>query len=237
MIYALHGNLGSPEDWRFASGLFPEGELEAVDLWEVVKAGSGLQSSAFEWCAGVPRRGKYFLLGYSLGGRLALHALLDFPEYWSGVVIVSAHPGLSEENEKSARLEKDRQWAERARHENWEDFLSAWNEQSVFGGAPTAPVLRRQLELESHRGEIARAFELWSLGKQENLVPQLATSMVPVLWVTGAGDEKFSKVATGMADVMTRGEHFAIENCGHRVLAEAPDQLAAAIGDFQKRIL
>ena len=237
MIYALHGNLGAREDWRFASGQFSEEKLEAVDLWEVVKLSSGLRASASELCNNVPRNEKHFLLGYSLGGRLALHALVDFPESWSGAVIVSAHPGLSEANEKATRLEKDRRWAERARHENWEDFLAAWNEQPVFGGDPTAQVLRRQGELESRREQIARAFELWSLGQQENLVPRLATCKVPVLWVTGAEDEKFSNIAFGMADVMTQGEHVAIEKCGHRVLAEVPDQLAAAIGDFQKRIL
>ena len=231
MTVALHGNLGTVDDWEL------DGELNftPVDLWQEVKGSCGLEESAADLCAAVSAHEKQMLLGYSLGGRLALHALLHSVELWSAAVIVSAHPGLSDEAERAARLEKDRAWAERALHDDWDEFLAAWNAQPVFTQPPTGEVMRSQRRLQSSREEVARGFEVWSLGRQRDLVSDLQTCPVPVLWVSGENDAKFSEIASRVADVMPQGEHLALANCGHRVLAEAPDRLAAAIRDFQTR--
>ena len=237
MIYALHGNLGSVDDWQPGQG-FDFGEpLVAIDLWKQVKRSSGLQGSDCEWAPKVFGEEKSLLLGYSLGGRLALHAMLAAPQRWAGAVIVSAHPGLRNERERLAREESDRAWAERALHSDWEIFLGEWNAQPVFGGAPDSDVLPRQRGLKARRVEIAKAFRVWSLGRQQYLGEQLAVCTVPVLWITGACDEKFSQLGAAMAGVMPESEHLAITGCGHRVLDEAPGDLCAAIRDFQKRIL
>jgi 2-succinyl-6-hydroxy-2,4-cyclohexadiene-1-carboxylate synthase len=237
MIYALHGNLGSVDDWQIAGGFSVDGELEAVDLWEEVKGRSDFEPAGRGWIANVSQAEKHWLLGYSLGGRLALHALLAAPEQWAGAVIISAHPGLRNDDERAEREQRDQVWAEKSLHADWEEFLSEWNAQPVFSENPSPKVLRRQRELEGRREEIAKAFRVWSLGRQEYLGERLAACPVPVLWVTGACDEKFSELGTAMAVVMPDCEHLAISDCGHRVLDEAATELAAAIGDFQKRIL
>lgn len=237
MIYALHGNLGTVEDWRLGHGFDFDGQVVGIDLWDRANNDCGLTGSAFDHCLADPIREKSLLLGYSLGGRLALHALGACPDCWSGAVIVSAHTGLANEEEKRQRRVKDQSWAQRARNDDWLEFLNAWNEQPIFSGPPTASVLQRQLGLEPRREQIARGFEIWSLGDQDDLAPSLANCPVPVLWITGANDEKFSDIAAGMVGVMSNARHVAIENCGHRVLDAAPAALVNAIGDFQKRIL
>ena len=75
------------------------------------------------------------LLGYSLGGRLALHALLHAPELWAGALVVGADTGLADPKEREARVRWDAAWAERFLNEPWEDVLRDWDAQAVFGGA------------------------------------------------------------------------------------------------------
>ena len=238
MTFALHGNLGAAADWRVRE--FFGGETETVDLWTDVEEGLEMNAWADRFCRQVrqsPDGEKPWLAGYSLGGRLALHALLAEPELWRGAVIVSAHPGLRNETERQARLIRDREWSDRVRNGNWEEFLDLWNAQPVFAGQSMDETLARQRSLEGQREAVAQAFDSWSLGRQGDLRSQLFECPVPVLWVSGVNDEKFSRIAAEVADVTPCAEHSLIENCGHRVLDDAPDALAGAIGDFQKRIL
>lgn len=210
-ILALHGNLGAPSDWS-SLGL---SDLRAVDLWE--HAGCGFLEMAGR-LAGTLSSGmeRPVLAGYSLGGRLALHALVEFPERWSGAVILSAHPGLQGAAERDARIAADARWAERARRMAWGDFLDEWNAQPVFAGdrRPEA-----QRELEVRREEVARAFEQWSLGRQQDLRARLVDCTVPVTWIAGERDAKFVAIATEMAAMMPRCRLVVVRGAGHRLLA------------------
>lgn len=209
-ILALHGNLGSAREWS-AVGL---PGLTAVDLWDFVELDffEMAHRLATDLSGGMARP---VLAGYSLGGRLALHAMAIHPERWGGAVILAAHPGLCCGDERLARRRSDRIWAEKARALPWDDFLVEWNRQDVFAGSPPS---EGQAELESKRGEIALAFETWTLGRQEDLRSQLRRFHAPVLWITGAGDPKFSALGAEMAEVFPRFQHHILPGAGHRVL-------------------
>ncbi|MCX6865074.1 MAG: hypothetical protein NTV46_02435, partial [Verrucomicrobia bacterium] len=80
------------------------------------------------------------LLGYSMGGRLALHALLEENPPWQAAIIVSAHPGLEAEAERETRRTADAAWAHQALTGNWQEFLAAWDAQPMLGiTAPRDP--------------------------------------------------------------------------------------------------
>lgn len=213
-ILALHGNLGTTADWALPG--LPD--IHPIDLWDHVdldfhdfaEALAGPLSTGFE---------KPILAGYSLGGRLALHALAAFPERWSGAVILSAHPGLCCVEDRLARRTSDAIWAERARTMPWEEFLDRWNAQPLFGRV-SEELLSRQRGLEPHREAIAQAFEHWSLAGQEDLRPSLAGFGGPVLWITGEKDVRFTRIGEEMAAVFIDFRHVVVPGCGHRVLDE-----------------
>ncbi|MEQ1840332.1 MAG: alpha/beta fold hydrolase, partial [Verrucomicrobiales bacterium] len=133
MIFALHGNLGSAEDFVF---LQPDVAV-AVDLCPLSPL------SLKQVAAELKRRAELcqcrHLLGYSMGGRIALQALADEPDFWTGAVIISAHPGLKTEQERAQRRKSDLAWAHLARTAPWSDFLAKWNAQSVLDGTPLPP--------------------------------------------------------------------------------------------------
>lgn len=236
--WCLHGAVGAVSDWRnFASLLASEKTgSRAVDLWRFLEAGA-MPANDFARAfnaeaAAEPSRGAgRFLLGYSMGGRLALHALLEHEQPWQAAVIVSAHPGLENPAEREARRGSDAAWAARALTSAWPDFLTAWNGQAVLGG-PSIRSAEADARLALRRGEIARSFVDWSLGAQQPLWERLAEIRVPVLWVAGENDEKFRALAERAAALIPQCRLALAPGCGHRVPWEAEAWLARETAAF-----
>lgn len=233
MIWALHGAVGRAADWRGFAGDVRDvaGEVRRLDLWRFLDCcpmslsefGNTLAEEVFRVDA------EPVLLGYSMGGRLALHALLARPTLWKAAVIVSAHPGLADESECVARREKDAEWSALALKGEWDVFLEKWEEQGVLGG--TGGMSDRR-GLKGRRASVARSFIDWSLGVQEDLSLCLDEVLCPVLWITGERDEKFTKIAREVSSVMPRCMHEVVSGCGHRVPWEKPEAFASLCRDF-----
>jgi len=175
-VFALHGFLGSPEDWNLVFPFLreekPHWNLHAVDLFDEYLVTPGAPVTMDEWAlrfnqvaaARSSANSKRILLGYSMGGRLGLHALAQNPSVWSGAVFLSTNPGLTTNEEKLQRLENDKKWALRFAEEDLRKVLEDWNAQAVFAGAP---VPQRNLP-DDIRGQLVHALTYWSLGRQRN---------------------------------------------------------------------
>jgi 2-succinyl-6-hydroxy-2,4-cyclohexadiene-1-carboxylate synthase len=162
----------------------------------------------------ISRSQRRILIGYSMGGRLALHALLEGGP-WDAAIIISANPGLRDPEQASQRRSQDAHWATRALTESWSDFLRAWNDQPILGGAMRDE--RQDKKLIQRRREIARSFVDWSVGNQENLWERLTEIKIPVLWIAGEQDQKFSTIAQ---EAVTKSPNFSLAiapAAGHRV--------------------
>lgn len=236
--WCLHGAVGAASDWRgFATRLAAEKTgSRAVDLWRFLSGGpeslAGFATALNAEAAGEPSRGAgRFLLGYSMGGRLALHALLEDGHPWQAAVIVSAHPGLEERAEREARRVSDAAWATKALTAGWRDFLAEWNAQSLLGG-PSLRTADADARLALRRGEIARSFVDWSLGAQQPLWDRLREIRVPVLWVAGENDAKFLALAERAAALVPQCRLAVAPACGHRVPWEAEAWLARETAGF-----
>ena len=170
------------------------------------------------------------LLGYSMGARLALHALLDGGP-WDAAVLVAPHPGLESESERAARREGDAEWAGRALTGDWREFLALWNAQPVLADSERLPPVS-----DLRRREIARSFIDWSLGAQEPLWERLGEILCPVLWCVGERDGKFRALAERALPLLPRGELWVAPGSGHRVPWDVPEAFVAKVGEFLERV-
>lgn len=222
-------------DWEEFSVRMAESghEVKAVDLGGYQEENlCSFEDVARRLCAEArAESGPSILVGYSMGGRLALHALLEDAQAWSGAVIVSAHPGLRDEKERILRMASDAEWAARALTSPWAEFLRQWNAQAVLQGEIEIPLGDRAL-LEDRREAVARSFMAWSLGKQADLRPRLETIEKPLLWLTGGDDERFGELAAEVNSLLPKGEHRSLSGVGHRLPWEAPGAFAAEVGRF-----
>jgi 2-succinyl-6-hydroxy-2,4-cyclohexadiene-1-carboxylate synthase len=168
------------------------------------------------------------LLGYSMGGRIALHMLIR-SQQWKRAVIVSASPGLTETEDRGARLANDLRWADRFKTENWDETITAWNSQGVFANDPGQPDRR---ESDYRRSDLAAALVLGSVAGQENLRPHLRNLEIPILWIAGERDAKYAALAQECASVNPMFTCKIILGAGHRVPWAYPDEFCEAVEQF-----
>lgn len=249
-ILAIHGFLGLATDWRrvpFAA----DSQLSTRDLWrdiaELRAAGISPDVAYLRWTLKViselvrdesvetlhNRASRPLLLGYSLGGRLAMHLALHQPDLFSGAIFVSSHPGLTIAKDREGRKKTDQAWAERFRIENWQALVGDWNAQSVF--AHSEPMRFAAGESEFQRDDLAYALDAWSLGRQRDLLPALRHLDLPMLFVAGARDTKYARLLSHAA-LGSRILYHSVPDCGHRVPWDQPNSFAQVVRDFATRI-
>lgn len=234
--WLLHGAVGSAADWRsFASCLAEETTgSRAVDLWRFLD-GAPMPMDAFGAAlndeASATRQRPRVLVGYSMGGRLALHALLQPGHPWDAAVLISTHPGLECDAARTERCARDAAWATRALTHGWTDFLADWHAQPVLAGAAIRDA-SADSRLAQKRREIARSFIDWSLGAQRPRWDELATISIPVLWIAGSQDSAYVERAQRAASHMPHARVAIAPACGHRVPWHAEDWLAGEVARF-----
>jgi 2-succinyl-6-hydroxy-2,4-cyclohexadiene-1-carboxylate synthase len=215
VIWCLHGFLGRPSDWDFLGDTF---EIRAIDLFR-----DGLD----------PLREAApddFLLGYSMGGRLALVTLLE--RSFRGAVIVSAGLNVEGVGERATRLREDERWARRFESEEWSSLLSAWNAQSLFAGE-VQPFER--IESDYDRRTLANALRNWSPAVLEPLARRLPEIESRVLWIAGERDPKYVAVAERAVALLPDAELWICRGAGHRVPWDQPDQFIDRVQRFAER--
>lgn len=238
--WCLHGAVGMAADWRgFAKNLAATGiGSRAVDLWRFLEC-QPMPLTEFGVALNADASGEVFrgssraLLGYSMGGRLALHALLEKDHPWQAAVIVAAHPGLETEPERADRRASHTAWATQALAGNWQQFLDAWNAQPILGAAAMRDPLASG-RLIMRRREIARSFVDWSLGAQQPLWERLGEISIPVLWIVGENDAKFLALAERAVSLIPNAHLAIAPGAGHRVPWEAEAWFAEQVASFLK---
>jgi 2-succinyl-6-hydroxy-2,4-cyclohexadiene-1-carboxylate synthase len=238
--WCLHGAVGMAADWRgFAKDLAAASiGSRAVDLWRFLDC-CPMPLTDFGKALNADAGGEVFrgsgraLLGYSMGGRMALHSLLEAGHPWQAAVIVSAHPGLEIEADRAARRASDASWATQALAGNWQEFLTAWNAQPVLGSTPPRDS-QASGSLIMRRREIARSFVDWSLGAQEPLWERLDEIKIPVLWIVGENDPKFLVLAERAVSLIPNARLAIAPSAGHRVPWEAEAWFARRVSEFLK---
>jgi len=230
-LWALHGAVGMAQDWLYLSSqLSAKGcQCELVDLWEYVDKEmnvnhsdkGGFESFVDHFHADLLKEvqsntgEKRILLGYSMGGRLALAHALRYPDFWDEVVIVSGHPGLEDLDEKNKRIGSDKRWAEKVRMNSWGSFCKEWNDQSVLSGALLSGGDRSLLS--EKRELVAKSFEIWSLGQQANYRKLIQGFPKKISWAVGEKDHKFLEIAKELEKDTQNIFLQIFSNSGHRV--------------------
>ena len=211
-VIALHGFLGLPSDW---------------DQWDFIPYEIQPSESLTKWAVDfnqwvesnttAPRK----LVGYSMGGRLALHALIQNPTLWQRATLISTNIGLKDPASRLERLKNDYKWAEKFRNDPWEHLMHDWESQCLFKGSfkPT------RKETDYNREDLAQHLENFSLAKQEYLLPHIAKLTLPMQWITGSLDHNAESHAKDIIQNHPQSSHLSIPGGTHRVHFEFPTKV------------
>ena len=171
---------------------------------------------------------KFWLVGYSLGGRIAMFHACQQPKGLLGVIVEGGHPGLQDEDERQARWTSDRRWATRFRTEPLEKVFTDWYQQPVFGSL-TDHQRKALIALRSQNNgaTLAKMLEATSLAVQPDLRAAISVCNFPFDYLYGERDQKFAALAAELDAV-----RHAIPNAGHNAHRENPDAVAASLAQI-----
>lgn len=171
---------------------------------------------------------KFWLVGYSLGGRIAMFHACQQPKGLLGLTVEGGHPGLQDADARHARLASDRRWAARFRSEPLDNVFADWYQQPVFASLTDA---QREalitLRSQNNGAMLAMMLEATSLAVQPDLRTALSARDFSFDYLYGERDEKFAALAAEVNAV-----RHAIPNAGHNAHRENPDAVAASLAQI-----
>ena len=232
-VVFLHGLLGSQQDWAEVFALLQKySQIRPLAIDLPYHAGSqDVGCTDFADCRQQLHQTlttqisqPFFLVGYSLGGRIALDYAFHQPNpYLKGVILEGANIGLKTEMEKQARWQNDCLWADRFRREPIQNVLTDWYQQPVFADlSPNKRFDFIQKRQNNDGKKIAQMLEATSLAKQPLFD---CTQDLRLHFLIGERDLKFREMAEN-----NRLNYQLIQNAGHNAHQHNPK-------DFVEKLL
>ncbi len=238
----LHGALGTRADWDFLRGATDHRWI-AIDL--PAHGESAVTASNGEWTFDAWSTALWstrdalgcddaVLVGYSMGGRLALQAAAAAPTRVRGVVALAATAGIAS-SEQAGRQKLDQQWAAEVSRASTDaerqTLLERWWSRPVFGNLCTHFRYQDLLAERAARplAQSAPVLSTLGTGRMPQVDPQALP--FPLHAVAGALDQKYVAEARKMAALAPAGTVEILPGLGHALLVEDPEKIAAIVGE------
>lgn len=245
-LLLLHGFTGSAATWRPFRDAWPGTRQLAADL-----PGHGrslavpdrprphdIDGTIDALLAAMDDRGAgvFALLGYSMGGRVALRLALRAPERVAALIVVSASPGIADPDARARRLTADRALADRIEREGVPAFVDYWQSLPLWESQRRLPAavraaLRAQ-RLRNDAGGLAASLRAAGAGADPRVLDALGGLRCPALLVAGALDPTYCDHAAAMGARLPEGRVAVVPDAGHAVHLEQPDRFRALVAEF-----
>jgi 2-succinyl-6-hydroxy-2,4-cyclohexadiene-1-carboxylate synthase len=240
-VVFVHGMLGAPSSWgEIAAKLAGDPSVEAVWL-----PGHGLNP----WGTDLPRfddaidalqarilASPAVVVGYSLGGRVALALAARGHPNLRHVVAIGANPGLDDASERAARVAWERSMIARVREGGVEALVDAWERLPLFATQARIEVARLDAQRRTRLGHtvsgLGWAFEVLGTGAMPSLTARLVARRAPLTLVVGEHDVAYVAASRALAERLPGVGVEVVGGVGHNVALEAPARLAAIVEDL-----
>ena len=163
------------------------------------------------------------LVGYSMGGRLALHAALREPGRLGALVLVGVSAGIEDRAEREDRRRSDDSLAEWMDRRSIEEVVERWERNPVFDSQPPDLRERQRPGRLSHDPRLlAQLLRSAGQGALQPVWGELSNLQSPVLLTAGEGDRRYGTAARRMAEQLPNARAKLIPDAGHAPQLEQP---------------
>ncbi len=240
-LVALHGFTGSGRDFdplRERLGL----PVRSLDLLGHGEAGAPMDGVLYSMERQVQRivnqvpDDPFVLLGYSMGGRVALRLWPHVKSRVKGLILIGSTPGLKMPVERVERMAKDWALAGEIESKGGAWFVDHWSQLPMIRSQqriPSAILTSMQRRRQQNRAiGLANTLRGIGQGAVESVWSTLSSIDVPTLLLTGSEDLKYTAIAEEMMRGFTHASHRIVEGAGHCVHLEAMDESVTLIREF-----
>ena len=170
------------------------------------------------------------LVGYSMGGRIALHAALREPDRFGALVLIGVSAGVDDREERRRSDEALAAWIEQ---HSIEEVVERWESQPVF--ATQSAELRawqRPGRLTHDPRKLARLLRSAGQGATPPVWDRLHELRCPVLLIAGELDEQYVAAARRMASHIPQARVRIVPGAGHAPQLEQPLLVAELLDEY-----
>lgn len=250
-LLLLHGFTGSSADWKPFIPMWGEKyRLLMVDIIGHGKSDAPTDPARYTMDHAVAdligildhyRVDRCVVLGYSMGGRLALALTVRHPERIRGLILEGSSPGLESIQEREERIRRDEALARRIERGGIESFVSYWENIPLFASQknlpPSVRAHIRAKRLVNRALGLAHSLRGMGTGAQPSLWHALSDLHMPVLLLAGAWDEKFCRIARNMHKQLPSSEFRKIADAGHNIHVEQAQVFGTMVLDYLSKMI
>ena len=232
-----HGFTQTAQSWSLVQHLLRARGFDDIKAIDLPGHGSANDVRADLWGSAdhlVAAGGRTTYIGYSMGGRIGLHAALAHPHEVERLVLIGATAGIDNADARAQRRTDDELLADRIGTIGVEAFIDEWLQNPLFAGL-TPNQARREDRLRNTADGLASSLRLAGTGTQAPLWDRLIEISCPVLLLVGQHDQKFRAIAERMATALPNAELRAIDDAGHSVHLEQPERIVDALVDWMAK--
>jgi 2-succinyl-6-hydroxy-2,4-cyclohexadiene-1-carboxylate synthase len=180
------------------------------------------------------------VVGYSMGGRVALAMAALHPDRVRTVTAIGARTGIADDSERAVRLAADEALAADIERNGAVWFADEWLSSPIYDtqrrlGEEHMARLREGRRAADPTG-LAASLRESGPAAQPVVDELLAASGVRTLLLVGELDERFKRVAEAIASTNLAAEVRLVPDAGHAAHLEAPDATADEIVHFWSRL-
>ena len=240
-VLLLHGFTGSIANWQYIIPVFANNyrvvavdlpghgktvvPVDNIDYFSMAHTAKAIVSLLEEL-----RLQSVRLLGYSMGGRLALYMATHFPEHIHSLVLESASPGLKAESERTARRQRDNELANKIETNGIGWFVDYWENLSLWDSQTSEQKTRlREQRLKNDTIGLANSLRGMGTGVMPSLWSKLSMLSMPVKLIVGESDTKFVNINQEMAGLIPNAHLSIVPGASHTVHLEAPDEFTQIV--------
>jgi 2-succinyl-6-hydroxy-2,4-cyclohexadiene-1-carboxylate synthase len=248
-ILFLHGFTGSAKDWKdVAQKINPAFNKIALDSIGHGKSESPVNIKLYKSDELVKqiffvldhlKIERVIICGYSMGGRTALNFAAAHPEKILALILESTSAGIENKTERRARVKHDKELADFIESHSIEEFVNSWLHRELFSSLRKLPENKfrklKNSKMHNSKTGLLNSLRGFGTGVMPYLGKDIQMMNFPVLLITGALDEKFTRINKELANQFLDAEHKIIDDAGHNVHFENPEMFAETLIRFLKQ--